>query len=259
VFDRSYSAARTTYPRVELSAASFERAMSARLVGGVEEEALDAAGVFLTAACLEKLPSALAVLDAEILPAVRQSLERRAGPAVVDDVLQQVRVRLLLGDAPKLALYEGRGPLQGFVRAVASNLLANLQSGEKAEESDDVLALVPDAADVEAGLIRADQQALFKEAFADAVTRLTSRERALLRMSLLDGLSIDEIGPMYGSHRSSVARWLADARQTLGRYTREALAQRLKLTDSEVDSLMQSVQSRFDLSLSRALRETKIK
>lgn len=259
MFETSYAAARSTYPRVDLSIASFERAMSARLGSGLKAEELDAAGVYLTAACLEQLPTALTVLDEEILPAVRSSLQQRVGAAVVDDVLQQVRVRLLLGEAPKLALYAGRGPLQGFVRAVASNLLASLQSGEKFTESDDVLALVPDAADVEAGLIRADQQAQFKEAFRDAVLRLTSRERSLLRMNLLDGLSIDEICPMYGTHRSSVARWLADARQTLGRYTREALAQRLKLSDPEVESLMTSVQSRFDLSLSRALRETKTK
>lgn len=230
--------------------------MSARLGGAQGEDELDGPGIFLTAACLAKIPAALAVLDNEIFPAVFQALERRAGDALAQDVLQQTRMRLLLGHAPKLALYAGRGPLQGYIRAVASNLLANVQSSQKPAESDDVLALVPDAADLEAGLIRGDQQAQFKEAFRDAVARLTSRERALLRMSLLDGLSIDEISPMYGSHRSSVARWLADARQTLGAYTREALARRLKLSSPDVDSLMQSVQSRFDLSLSRALRET---
>ena len=81
----------------------------------------------------------------------------------------------------------------------------------------------------------------------------SDRERSLLRMSLIDGLSIDEIAPMYQVHRATVARWLEAARERLAAVTRSRLAQALKLEPDAVDSLLASVQNGFDLSLSQAL------
>ena len=89
--------------------------------------------------------------------------------------------------------------------------------------------------------------------FRDAVQVLSARERSLLRMSLIDGLSIDEIAPMYQVHRATVARWLEAARERLAAVTRSRLAQALKLEPDAVDSLLASVQNGFDLSLSQAL------
>lgn len=211
---------------------------------------------FLAQAAVANAPGAHAALDG-LLTEIGHGLRRQATDDEVTETLQRLRARLLVGDAPKLGLYAARGPLIGFLRITALNLLRNMRGGPAAEtDSDEALAALPDAVNVEAQLLGADQQAHFREAFRAAVRSLTPRERALLRLNLLDGLSIDQLAPMYQVHRSSLARWLADARAALADRTRGELAQRLKLPPAELESLLASVQKHFDLSLSRALRET---
>lgn len=63
---------------------------------------------------------------------------------------------------------------------------------------------------------------------AAAVAALAVRERALLRYSVVDGLTLDEIGAIYRAHKSSVSRWLTRARARLWQETRAALQTRLE-------------------------------
>lgn len=221
----------------------------------LEVVGVDVEGLVLAAACAAGLGPALMALDREVLPEVRKVLLRRADGAVVEDVLQQTRLKLVLGNPPGFLQYAGRGPLIGFVRTVAVHLLANLEAAAKPMESDERLATLPGAAEVEAGLLRADQQAHFKEAFRAAVAGLSVRQRSLLRLNLVEGLSIDEIAPMFGAHRSSAARWLVEAKECLARLTRVELASRLRLEGEALESLLRSVQDRFDLSLQSALKD----
>lgn len=58
---------------------------------------------------------------------------------------------------------------------------------------------------------------------------------------------------LYGVHRATAARWLADARAALGDAIRGELAGRLRIAASEVDSIVRLVQSRVDMSLDRLL------
>ena len=232
-----------------LTREAFEAALGER----VKTEGGDVEGLVLAAACAAGLAPALAALDRDVLPDVRKALLRRADAALVEDVLQQTRVKLVLGTPPGFTQYAGRGPLRGFVRTVAVHLLANLEAAKKPMDSDERLAMLPGAAEVEAGLLRADQQQHFKEAFAAAVAGLTVRQRSLLRLNLVEGLSIDEIAPMFGAHRSSAARWLSEAKDSLAKLTRQELASRLRLEGEALESLLRSVQNRFDLSLQSAL------
>ncbi len=232
-----------------VSAERFGRALAERWGDGP----LDLDGVLLATACLDGDAAALRTLDAELLPRIADTLRRRAEPDRAEEALQLTRARLLVGPEPKLKLYAGRGPLLGFLRAVAANVLSNLEPARETE-SDEALAAVPDTADLESRLLKADQQLRFREAFAAAVKALTPRQRALLRLNLLDGLSIDEIAPMYGAHRSSAARWLAEAREALAAHTRAQLGTLLGLPPDEAERLLTSMQASFDLSLSRALR-----
>jgi len=241
--------------KLDAVAARFPSVSAERLGRRLSElaEPLDVEGVLHAVACLDGDAEALRLLDTELLPRISDTLRRRAGAEGADDALQLTRARLLVGPEPKLRLYAGRGPLLGFLRVVAANVLSNLKPAQQTE-SDDALAAVPDTADLESRLLKADQQLRFREAFAQAVKALTPRQRALLRLNLLDGLSIDEIAPMYGAHRSSAARWLAEAREALAAHTRAQLGTLLGLQPDEAERLLTSMQASFDLSLSRALR-----
>ena len=219
----------------------------------------DLEGLVFARACLAADGAALNVLDRELLPPVAAALLRRASADDVDEAMQVLRTRLLVAtppEAPKLAKYSGRGPLGAFLRIAASNVLSNLRPTVVPVSAEDELAALPDAADVESRLSSGDQQRQFRAVFREAVQSLTARERALLRLSLLDGLSIDEVAPMYGAHRATVARWLLAAKERLASITRTKLSTALKLPEDDVERLLTSVQNGFELSLSRALRET---
>jgi RNA polymerase sigma-70 factor (ECF subfamily) len=253
---------REAWPAIRIEEEAWLGHLAGRLREGApllaQLEAIDAGGLYLAAACLRGVPAAIEAFEREVLPSAKRALAGRADAAVVDEILQRVRARLLtqLHGAPRLAIYGGRGPIGGFVRTVAVHLLSDDEAAARPTEDDDALAALPEAADVEAGLCRLDQQAQFREAFREALATLSPRDRALLRLSLLDGLSIDDLAPMYGAHRATVARWLTAARELLAARTRQALATRLGLRPAELESLLGGVLSRFDLSLSRLMRES---
>ena len=97
-------------------------------------------------------------------------------------------------------------------------------------------------------------RAEFKQAFHEAVAKLETRERNLLRMHLLDGLSIDRIGRFYRVHRATAFRWIGRARENVWRETRRLVSLRMQLTPSDCDRALQTVRSQLDLSIERALQ-----
>ena len=66
-------------------------------------------------------------------------------------------------------------------------------------------------------------------------------------------LSIDEIGAALHIHRATAARWIRAASEAVREETRRRLHERLRLTASELDSLVGLVRSQLHLSLARLL------
>jgi len=151
--------------------------------------------------------------------------------------------------------YRGQGTLRAWVRVVAVRESLMLHRGRKEIAlGDAVLASVPDAADdPELRYLRGEARDHLAEAVARALASLSSRERALLRYSLIDGLTLDEIGAIYGAHKSSISRWLSRAREQLWEAARDELAD--KLSAEHVSSLVRSLRSGLDLSLERLLQD----
>ena len=236
----------------------FGRALARRVTPDSKVTDLHLEDVLLAEACLARDSGAILELDAR-LEKVIDTLRRRISNDGRDELRQQLRIRLLVptGTGPaRLEMYGGRGSLFGFARVVALNLINNTQAEQHPHASDGVLAGLADSADWESKVLRGDQQARFHEAFREAVLLLTARQRALLRLNLLEGLSIDELAALYGTHRSTAARWLAEARAALDLQTRRRLAALLSIDAGEVERLLAATQSGFQLSLGRALRQT---
>jgi hypothetical protein len=78
-------------------------------------------------------------------------------------------------------------------------------------------------------------------------------ERNVLRIHHLDGLSLEETAAACRIGRSTAARWLAKARESILRETHRLLSARLRLTKPEVLSMLRLVQSEFDVSIHRYL------
>lgn len=221
--------------------------------------------LYLAYGCARGLPAALARFEAACVPSARAAIAKiDSRPEFIADVLQELRTRLLCrADAsvpPRIASYRGRGPLTGWVRAAAVRLSLNRlrdqrRAGDVPAETiaeEDLGAAA--ASDPELGFIRAHYHKPFKIAFGEALSQLTSRERTLLRMQLLDGLTEEQMGAMYGAHRVTIARWLARARQKLLIDTQRLLAKELGLPSGQLESITGLVPSQLDLSLSRLLR-----
>lgn len=256
--------AREAWPGVGMDAGAFLAHVAERLPSTGEPgevlASLRAAELFLVFACVRGDTRALEALDAHVLSQLGSWLPREA-PPLVDELRQQLRQRLLVpvdGAVPKLASFSGRGPLGQWVRAVALRLHIDQQRAAPRELP---LEEAPEAlaerlgADPELAFIREQHQEDFRVAFRAALGRLEARERNLLRLHHVHGLSMDSVGATFQAPRSTVARWIARARERLLALTREELTARLRLTPDELDSLLRLVCSQLDVSLRQLMTD----
>lgn len=132
--------------------------------------------------------------------------------------------------------------------------LGLLKKRQPAQPGDEVLADIAAAgSDPELAHIKSLYRQEFKGAFQNALNSLTPRERNMLRMVLLDGLSITDLGAFYRVHRSTASRQLAAAREKLMDETRQELRAVLDLSPEQFYSLLQTIRSHLDLSLENIL------
>src|SRR5439155_10525537 len=171
------------------------------------------------------------------------------------------------GATPKIAGYNGKGPLLAWLRTVAIgtalNLLRARRAGEKtderADEEDALLgldAMGSSRDDVDLALIKSRYKKQFNESFRHAFSLLSPQERNVLRMRFLDGLTTEEIGAFYRVHRTTVMRWLEKAQSTLLVETKNGLGRALKLGVSDVDSLVGVLKTGLNESIVSILKKT---
>ncbi len=256
--------AREAWPQLGMDAGAFLAHVAERLppTGDAGEvlASLRADGLFLAFTCARGDARALEALDAHVLSQLGTWLPREP-PARVDELRQLLRQRLLVpaaGGPPKLASYSGRGPLEQWVRAVALRLHIDQQRATPRElPLEEAPAALAErlGADPELAFIRERHQEDFRGAFRAALGRLEARERNLLRLHHVHGLSMDEVSATLQAPRSTVARWIARARERLLALTREELTSRLGLTPDELDSLLRLVRSQLDVSLRQLMTD----
>lgn len=249
--------ARAAWPDLPLDPADF-LAFLGRVLP--EEEAsglarLQAADLWLVCAYGLGTDGAARALDQRCLGSVRETLERLAAPPTVDDVLQELRRRLLEIPhcRPDQKVYCGRGELVGWLRVSAVREL-NLRKQRSARELD--LASVPMAQgaddDPETLFLLETQRRELVLAFRDALGSMSSRERNVLRYHFVERLSIDQIGTLYHVHRATAARWIDRAREELCRRTWEALRHRMSMSEEGFQRALGLIQSQIGPHLALA-------
>jgi len=242
--------ARARYPDVDIALATYRSHVAARTTTP-EDCCLD--DLYLACACTAGDPAAVRAFDREIMPFVDAVLARwRTGLA--DDTRQRLLAMFAVDHAnrgPLLATYTGRGALRRWVRVIAAREAGRTSQAEAATvnvDDDELLDLLAPPGDPALSAIKNEAAAAFTAAFTAALAELEPRERTALRLHVLDGLTIDEIAPMYSVHRATVARWVAAAKQAVLDRTRRRLMHDLRLGPVEVDSLINLVHSRIDLA-----------
>jgi RNA polymerase sigma-70 factor (ECF subfamily) len=202
-------------------------------------------------------PEALRQFESEVMAPVAVQLRRHHPATEVDEALQALRESLLVGPeaAVRLGSYAGQAPLKGWIAAIALRKL--LENRRKQGGSYDSLSRLDEGGGQSPQLERALAQARFAPLFKEGLTRglaeLPRRCRIALRMNVLDGLSVDKIGAIFHVHRSTAARWLADARQHLHDTALAHVRAAAAVSEGELSSLSRLVLSQTELSLPRLL------
>jgi RNA polymerase sigma-70 factor (ECF subfamily) len=250
--------ARAAWPNVAFDEATIAEFVGARLVGEDLDRALASApraDLALAGACAAGDKAAHAALDG-LLSAIDHA---RAPRDVVDEVKQVLRVQLLVakdGKPPGIASYRGRGALRGWLRITATReLIRHVKHQPRTvplERSlDEAIVKIDPALDA----LKAEYRSEFAIALREAIAELTADDRTLLRQSIVDAMSIDEIGAAFGVHRATAARWLSRARGALVSTTHRRLAERLAMPVDQIASVIRLVQSKLEASVVRYLRD----
>jgi RNA polymerase sigma-70 factor, ECF subfamily len=242
----AYRAGQAAWPGLAVSEERFMRL--ARKAPAVD--AARAADLYLAAACSTGDERALALFQTQLGPQIAHAVGRQAPEAFLDDVRQRLFEKLFTGPEPGILAYAGRGSLAAFVRVAANRAALYLRGQARphvsAEQAEQVEAPGPDP---ELGLLKTTYSGELRAALEESMAALEPRDRNVLRLSFLDGLSIDSIAALHHVHRATAARWVQRGCDQLREETRARVASRLKLAEPELDSLMRLVMSQLEVSL----------
>jgi RNA polymerase sigma-70 factor (ECF subfamily) len=255
------TAAAAAWPGVRLPPAVFHSYLTARLGEELEPppSAEVAAALWLACACARGDAAALRAFDSTYLPHLARVVARTRLPAdQVDDVIQELRHKLLVarpdGRPPRITEYGGRGDFGGWLRVTATRealkKIRGRRPGEGSVEAEDALLAARAAGDdPELSYLKELYRGVFRQSFAAALGSLDAREKNLLRQHFVDGLSIDDLAPMYDVHRATCARWIQRAREHLWDETRRQFMTRAKVGARECESVLRLVQSKLQITL----------
>lgn len=257
------AAAHVRWPGIAIDEADFANALGERWAPELEpatavELPPFAVELVLARSCLRGDEVAVRAFHREMFLRVERVLSRLGlSGSDADDVKQDVRAKLLLGDGgdAKLALYQGTGPLAHWVASVAGREALTGMRRRRPNEplgDDDLL----DAADDPQLLaLKTRHSADFKRAFQAAVAELEPRDRAILRALIVDNRSVNEIATVYGIHRVTASRRISEIRRALLQGTKRRLRQQLELDEPSLESAIRLIDSNLDLSLYRLLAD----
>jgi RNA polymerase sigma-70 factor (ECF subfamily) len=240
-----FEGVRRRWPSLALSFADFEKFVTPRL--GRKPEAWE--DLALVDACCRRVPGALELLEGMLRPQVRAVAGKEG---LEDELTQRLLERLVVGPNPRLASFSGRGNLTSWLRAAAVREAINFKrsGGIEAPDSDAMLQRLEEpGCPPELQLLRARHGADFKLAFRQALGALTAEESELVRLHLVEHVSLVELARRGSVHRTTLARRLDVARYKIANATRDNLSRSLQLSSGEYESLLGFVLQHPDVSL----------
>jgi RNA polymerase sigma-70 factor (ECF subfamily) len=252
--------ARDAWRDVRVADHDFVRHLAERVPhGGNAAELFSSAhlpDLYLACACMRGDPAAVALLEKRFVPKIIGVLARRLPRGNVEESVQNLLTHLLVGgETPAIGLYTGRGSLTAWIRVSAARAAYFEHRGERRrKEREQRLAAEPAPGDdPELANLKRLYRPHLRRAFERALSALPARQRKLLRSSFVEGLSIDKIAQIHGTHRATAARWIAAARGALLVEVRAALQDELRADSGELDSVVRLAASQVELSLERLL------
>lgn len=255
----SFERGRKAWPGVSLDAAAYASRLSETDISE-SDLAARAEDIYLALACASGDPRAHRLFEDEFLSQVPRFVSRfRFAPHLVDEVRQRVRLKQLLGERPGVSRYRGRGPLGAWVRATAVRVAFDVavEAGQPTSDWQTELSDVWQAFNdgPEAATIKDSYRERLSKALEESLVALGARERTILRLHVVDQLSIDVIGRIYRVHRATVARWLVAIRGQVFNDLRARAALHWGTSTNDLRSLVRILGDEIHLSAKRILAE----
>jgi RNA polymerase sigma-70 factor (ECF subfamily) len=260
-----YARGRAAHPEVVLDEVAFAAHLGAC---GAPVESLETGGdlhaedLYLCCAALRGDAAVVRQLRQANRPVLAGYLRHIDGaPAFVDEVEQRLWDAALVpkdGATVKLLSYAGKGPLAGWLGITAQRIALSLRRHEAAEEraADRLEAEVDHVAgDPELAFVKGQLRDQFRRAVSEALAALPDHERMIYRLHVVDGLTFERIGKMYGIAHSTVSRRMASARDQIIDEAKRLLRDEMGVAPAEYESLERLLVSQLDLSVSRLLRK----
>jgi RNA polymerase sigma-70 factor (ECF subfamily) len=259
-----YERGRDANPRVVVSEAAFGRYL-ARCAPAGELEALAEVAVedvYLACACAEKARGAAPAFERRFGRVIRRAVSRVLATADERQEAEQQAWQELMGGgdngaaAPRIAQYLGKGPLEKWISVAAMRIAITIGRAESAERRlrDKAIAEVS-GVDPGRMLGDGDLRQAFEVAVGEVLARLKPRERLVLKLYLVSGMTLEAIGKSLGVTRQAVTKTLAHARETIVHEVGASVRARLKLSKDDLASLLRYVASQLDVSISRAFEK----
>lgn len=261
-FEELCARGHAAFPQLALDDETFVQRLAVSVARtGAAPESLAIEDLFLACACTEEIPGAVTAFEARCAAPIQAAIGTIAkSEDTRDEILQRVRDALLVGGEnapPKIATYTGQGALGKWAGVVAQRIALMLVRSDKSEArardgaaAEAMLA----TADAELAFVKEQYRGEFRRAMQDALVDLPDRERIVMRLHLVSGMSVEGIGKIYDVSQSTVSRWLAKSRETIVQTAQRLLQERLRVAPDEFQSLAALVVSQLDLSMSRVLR-----
>jgi RNA polymerase sigma-70 factor (ECF subfamily) len=249
---------KTTWRDIDLTLGSFASMVRDLEVPG---ESLRTWGSDLYLACAagEGRPRAVQTIDHQFVQRLEARIRRLGSTAdTASDALQAVRERLFAGPSPRIRAYNAAGPLAQWIKVVAIRTAIDLHRATSPVQR----AAVPlssnlaDASlDPTTAMLKRRYKAEFEQALRIHLARLSSRDRTVLRLHLIEGLSVEKIGTLYQVHRVTIARWIWTAGEALLEGVRQHFRDLFGIVAKECDSLAGLMRSEIALDLPRLLAD----
>jgi len=254
--ESAHAAGRARWPDVPLSIERFREHLRHLAVA---EQHLDAraADLYLALAALDGNPTAIKHLDRDyVLPASAAAGRVDRSADFVAEARQQMRVKLLTGERPRLASYNGAGGLLEWLQVIALRVALNMKRSDRRLVLDDrlELELLLEGGGIEREAVKGRYLEDLRRGLEASFRSLGARERTLLRLHFVDALSIDALGEMYGVHRATVARWLVAIRRSLFEAARVALADVHHLDSRSLRSIYRMLEDDLHITVTRVLK-----
>ena len=213
----------------------------------------------LALACADGAPNALAHCERLCAGAIAAAVARVDRSADLRDEVRQILwQRIFVGTAgksPRIQSYAGRGPLAAWVAVAAQRVALDLRRSAARMTGIDPRAdeILPANQHPEIDYLRTRYKAEFEAAVRVALAGLPDRDRLLLKLTIVSGLSHEQLANIYSVNQSTITRWIARAREQVLEVTEREVCSKLGMPPGEFRSLAGLLVSRLDLSISRVL------